>query len=562
MATTGDEQLGSEVCVIGTGVIGLVTIKNLLEQGLHVTAFERHEHIGGTWYVSEDGKQTTALEQTKFNTSKQSASYTDFPFPDELPVHPQARDIQTYLESYAKHFNLLPHIEFSTTVDRIERDEAGKKWLVYTKDTNTGSQACRSFDRVALATGILNTKHLPKVRGIEMFAGDAVHSREFKDPSKYTGKNVLVVGIGATGADSTSFLVRAKAAKVYLSHRSQFFLLPRMVKGKAFDHSMSRRVGTIVRALFSYFPIGGSTLMTKALVAMRSKSYPFLNEHPSLSAPRQTDGILHRIPFFSDDLADNLRDGNIETVVGIEEITGPKSVALTDGRVLEDIDAIIFCSGYFYDFSVIRGTGDPTDPAIAPDHHKEIQATRFYDPQDKFPRLYQGFLSEQYPESLAFMGHMLINKPPIPLYDVISMALASVWRGTYPIASVEERRKDIDIQYHFLVQALNRGPMHHLGLRVISTKTYDWLNKAAGTGVTERLGCWSWEACKLWWSDRKFYNLLMDGPDVPAVYRLFDMGRGRKPWSGARERIEHVNAEVKALGEAWERENKDKKKAD
>lgn len=72
MATTGDEQLGPEVCVIGTGVIGLVTIKNLLEQGLHVTAFERHEHIGGTWYVSEDGKQTTALEQTKFNTSKQS----------------------------------------------------------------------------------------------------------------------------------------------------------------------------------------------------------------------------------------------------------------------------------------------------------------------------------------------------------------------------------------------------------------------------------------------------------------------------------------------------------
>jgi dimethylaniline monooxygenase (N-oxide forming) len=33
------------------------------------------------------------------------------------------------------------------------------------------------------------------------------------------------VGVGASGADSTSFLVRAKANKVYLSHRAQFFLV-------------------------------------------------------------------------------------------------------------------------------------------------------------------------------------------------------------------------------------------------------------------------------------------------------------------------------------------------
>ncbi|KAF7542518.1 hypothetical protein G7Z17_g11505 [Cylindrodendrum hubeiense] len=562
MATTSDEQLGPEVCVIGAGAIGLVTTKNLLEKGLQVTTFERHEHIGGTWHVSDNGEQITALEQTKFNTSKQTASFTDFPFPEELPMHPQARDIQKYLESYAEHFNLLPHIEYSTAVDRIERDEAGIKWLVYTRDTKTGSQACRSFDRVAVATGILNTKHVPKIKGIEAFAGDAIHSREFKDPSKYTDKNVLVVGIGATGADSTSFLVKAKASKVYLSHRSQFFLLPRTVKGKAFDHTMSRRIGTVVRTMFSIFPRGCAALMTKGLMAMRSKAYPWLSTHPSFTTPRKIDGLLHRVPFFSDDLAENLREGHIETVVGVEEITGPKSILLTDGQVLEDIDAIVFCSGYFYDFSVVRGTGNPTDPALAPDHHAAIQAARFYDPEDKFARLYRGFLSEQYPESLAIMGHMIIMKPPLPLYDVISMALASVWSGDHPIESAEERQKDIDIQYRFMVNALNRGPMHHLGFRVIGAKTYDWLNRVAGTGVTERLGNSSWEACKLWWSDRKFYNLLMDGTDVPAVYRLFDMGRGRKAWAGARERIEHVNAEIKALGEAWERENKDKKKSD
>ncbi|KAH6892317.1 flavin-binding monooxygenase-like-domain-containing protein [Thelonectria olida] len=560
MANTENQRVGDEVCVIGAGVVGLVATKNLLEQGLKVTTFERHEWLGGTWHVSQDGEQTTALEQTRLNTSKQASSYSDFPFPDELPLHPLAKDIQKYLESYAEHFNVLPHIQFSTRVDHVERDEASKKWLVYIKDEKTGSETCRGFDRVAVATGLLNAKRTPEVKGIEKFAGDVMHSREFKMPAKYEGKNVVVVGIGASGADSTSFLVRAKANKVYLSHRAQFFLLPRMINGKAFDHGMTRRVNTIMRSLFSVFPRLCGALMSKGLIAMRKKSFPWLNTHPSFTNPRTMDGLLHRVPFFSDDMAKNLGEGRIETVLGIKEITGPKSVTLADGKVLEDIDAIIFCSGYQYDFSVIRGVGDPTDPALAPDHHKAIESTPFYNAEDKFARLYKGFLSEQYPDSLAFLGHVLIMKPPILLYDVISMALASVWAGSYPLEPAEERRKDIDTQYHFLVETLKRGHVQHLGFRVVSTATYDWLNRAAGTGLTERLGYCNWESWKLWWKDSKLYYMLMDGFDTPAAYRLFDMGRGRKPWPGARARIEQVNEELKELGEAWKREQEEKKK--
>jgi dimethylaniline monooxygenase (N-oxide forming) len=98
-----------------------------------------------------------------------------------------------------------------------------------------------------------------------------------------------------------------------------------------------------------------------------------------------------------------------------------------------------------------------------------------------------------------------------------------------------------------------------MGMRVDGKATYEFLNQAAGTGVTDHLGCFTRKAWKLWWNDRKFYNLLMDGTEVPAVYRLFDTGRGRKPWNGARQWIEKTNQEVKALGENWEKENKAKK---
>jgi dimethylaniline monooxygenase (N-oxide forming) len=145
-------------------------------------------------------------------------------------MHPPQKDLERYFESYAEKFALFPHIELSVSVDHIERDEKQKKWRVLTRNVKTGVEEVRSYSRVVVATGMLNTKHMPHVKGIEQFTGDAIHSRQFKDASKYRGKNVIVVGVGATGVDSTSFLVEAGANKVYASHRGTVFVVGSQAK--------------------------------------------------------------------------------------------------------------------------------------------------------------------------------------------------------------------------------------------------------------------------------------------------------------------------------------------
>lgn len=140
-------------------------------------------------------------------------------------MHPPAKDLNQYLLSYANHFDLIPHIRFSELVMRVSRDEADQGWLVKTGNVKTGKEETHHFDRVVLATGILNTPNHVDLKGSERFQGEMMHSREFKDPSKYEGKNVLVVGIGATGADTLVFLKKAGANKLYLSHRGQFWMV-------------------------------------------------------------------------------------------------------------------------------------------------------------------------------------------------------------------------------------------------------------------------------------------------------------------------------------------------
>ena len=294
--------------------------------------------------------------------------------------------------------------------------------------------------------------------------------------------------------------------------------------------------------------------MGQGLKAAQFSAYPWLKEHPAFAANREAPHMMHRVPFFSDHLAEYLRDGHVQSVQGVQEITGPRSVLLTDGTVIDDLDAIIVSAGYHYDMSMLKGKAQVCNPENAPDKYERFYACKNRGPDDFFPRLYRGFISEQYPESLAVIGHVLIPKGPMVLNDLITMSLASLWSGDYPTPTKEEMRRDIDQHYDYITSGLQRAPIPHLGFRINARDTYLWLNEVAGTGVNERLGSWNLEAWKLWWSDRSWYKMLMDGPDVPAAYRLFDTGRGRKPWPGAREQIEKINAQIKQMGDDWKKQ--------
>ena len=42
-----------KICVIGAGPSGITAIKNLLDQGLAVTAYDYNKNVGGNWIYNE-----------------------------------------------------------------------------------------------------------------------------------------------------------------------------------------------------------------------------------------------------------------------------------------------------------------------------------------------------------------------------------------------------------------------------------------------------------------------------------------------------------------------------
>jgi dimethylaniline monooxygenase (N-oxide forming) len=251
----------------------------------------------------------------------------------------------------------------------------------------------------------------------------------------------------------------------------------------------------------------------------------------------------------SDELPPMLKDGIVGVFPAVREVTGPASVSFHDGSEITDLEAVVFCTGYAQDFSIIRGPGPPYDQAFASDNFKQFREAKFRKDNDQYPRLYYGFLSERYPESLAVLGYLLTIHPASAFvqYDLVTMALASLWSGGYPLPCKEVMKREIDSNYESVVRTLNRGPMLAVGFRLDSKECYEWLNMVAGTDIFERLEGWTLKSWKFWWNNRKLYGLLMNGTNVPAIYRLFDSGRGRMVWSGAMRNIERINEQVEML---------------
>jgi dimethylaniline monooxygenase (N-oxide forming) len=154
------------------------------------------------------------METTAVNISKERACFTDFPFPEDVPSHPAAAQVQQYLVDFSKHFKLEPYMRLSTSIKQITFDDERQKWVLNIKGGDK-----EYYDKVVVAIGgMVGKANLPVIEGIEKFAGSSVHSQAFKRPKDYKNKRVMVVGFSNSAADTATQLVGV-ADKVYMAHR-------------------------------------------------------------------------------------------------------------------------------------------------------------------------------------------------------------------------------------------------------------------------------------------------------------------------------------------------------
>lgn len=287
-------------------------------------------------------------DRLRTNLPNQIMNYRSTPFPAGTPVFPSHAQIAAYLHDYAKlngwvsstsclsrSYSCLS-LPFSSNPADSRLNEVIRWGERVTSLTHTpgGTDADRwtvesisptgahteHVSHVILANGHYNEPYLPPIPGLADFAGELVHARWWRNPRRFRGQDIVVVGSRASGSDVARELAQDDEAQnedgrtIYQSVRG-------WKEGDKVwddDFAWARRI-VVVPEIVRVEPGGEGG---------------------------DANGVANGDAHEEGAVADN----------------GGSTLVLADGRKLRGIKAIVFATGYLYSYPFARGPPFDTHP--------------------------------------------------------------------------------------------------------------------------------------------------------------------------------------------------------
>ncbi len=304
------------VVVVGAGPAGLATAAALARAGRPVRLLERADRVGAAWAARYDSLH--------LHTVRWLSGLPGLRIPREYGRWVARDDLVRYLAAYAAAHGLTP--ELGVAVTRVDVDGGG--WVVR---TDVGD---RPASRVVVATGYSHTPRRPDWPGVDTFTGDLRHSADYREPSAYAGKRVLVVGAGNSATEIALDLLGA-GARVQLSVRTP----PGIVRRETFGVVPSQVFGIAMKKV-------PDVLKDPLAAAMRKVSVPDLSAQglPAASNPYTQFRKTGTVPILDTGIVDAVRSGRVEVVAATVAVDGP-TVHLADGSALRP-DAVVAATGF------------------------------------------------------------------------------------------------------------------------------------------------------------------------------------------------------------------------
>ena len=338
-----------DVVIIGAGLSGIGAASHLERDAPNKTyaILESRSAMGGTWDLFRyPGVRSDSDMHTlgySFKPGKHERAIADGPA------------ILDYIRETAKEYDVAKHIRYNQRASKISWDSASATWTISIKQE--GKRASKiTCNFIYSCTGYYNYEkgYTPDFEGVEQFKGQIVHPQQWPEDLDYSGKNVVVIGSGATAITVVPSM--AKTAKhVTMLQRSPTYVVSRPSKDK-----FALKLARYLPANLAYLITRWKNVSMQALIYQYSRRRPEKMKAALLSLTRKelggkVDVDTHFNPSYNPwdqrlclvpdgDLFRSLRKGTSSVVTGHIKTFTKTGIKLESGDLLK-ADLVVSATG-------------------------------------------------------------------------------------------------------------------------------------------------------------------------------------------------------------------------
>lgn len=207
-------QPDTDICIIGAGLSGISMAGHIgmVCPDRSYTILERREQIGGTWDLFR-------YPGIRSDSDMHTLGFSFEPWRHENAIA-DGPSILEYLNRIADEREIRKHIRFGQEVLAADWDSLTARWTITSRDTD-GKQSVLTARWLYFASGYYDydKPHEAQIPGIDKFGGQVIHPQFWPDDLDYAGKDVVVIGSGATAVTLVPAMA-GKAASVTMLQRT------------------------------------------------------------------------------------------------------------------------------------------------------------------------------------------------------------------------------------------------------------------------------------------------------------------------------------------------------
>lgn len=339
-----------DVLVVGAGVsgIGAACYLQTRQSGKSYAILEARGAIGGTWDLFR-------YPGIRSDSDLQTFAYEFKPWEDRDAIA-GADKILAYLRETVAEYGIERRIRLHHKVLGASWSSSDACWHVYVERTDTGERMAVRTNWLFSAGGYYRYDQgfTPHFEGRDKFGGQIIHPQHWPQDLDYRGKQVVIIGSGATAATLVPAMA-ADAGHVTMLQRSPTYMMPvpskdavanalQKVLGRDRGYALARRKNMVkqgvVYRLCQRYPRSARRLIRSFTARHLPRGYP-VDKHfrPSYDP---WDQRLCAVP--DADLFTAIRDGKASVVTDRITTFTERGVALASGAELE-ADIIVTATG-------------------------------------------------------------------------------------------------------------------------------------------------------------------------------------------------------------------------